>query len=134
MAGLVYSPRDSVFRKPRQKRIAILFFTEAAVQCVNLTCYLIPNAYLLRNYCNEQAPLIFYCGWVRWTCWNTVRCFSSLYSKYSIMCTGPSDISLLQAWLSLAHKLTAWSECGHDLASMNCTPCLYQSEQHLAAV
>ena len=59
-------------RRPRQKRNAILFFTEAAVQCLNLTFYLIPNLYLLFRPCHELMPIIFWCGWVRWTCWNTV--------------------------------------------------------------
>ncbi|DBB14802.1 TPA: hypothetical protein ACH3X3_004411 [Trebouxia sp. C0006] len=57
---------------PRQKRSAILFFTEAAVQSVNLLFYLVPNAYLLTDPCLQQTPLIFWSGWVRWTCWNTL--------------------------------------------------------------
>ncbi len=60
------------YRTPRQERSAILFFTEAAVQSVNLLFYLVPNAYLLTDPCLQQTPLIFWSGWVRWTCWNTV--------------------------------------------------------------
>ena len=59
-------------RTPRQKRSAILFFIEAAVQSVNLLFYLVPNAYILTNTCLQQVPLVFWSGWVRWTCWNTV--------------------------------------------------------------
>ncbi len=59
-------------RKPRQKRNAILFFMEAAVQCLNLTFYLIPNTYILCRPCHQLTPLVFWSGWVRWTCWNTV--------------------------------------------------------------
>ncbi|DBB01839.1 TPA: hypothetical protein ACH3X1_000447 [Trebouxia sp. C0004] len=57
---------------PRQKRSAILFFTEAAVQSVNLLFYLVPNAYILTNTCLQQTSLVFWSGWVRWTCWNTL--------------------------------------------------------------
>ena len=59
-------------RKSRQRKSAILFFTEAAVQSLNLLSYLIPNVYIYTDYCLIQAPLTFWCGWVRWTCWNTV--------------------------------------------------------------
>ena len=62
----------SMFRRPRQKRNATLFFTEAAVQCLNLLFYLLPNIYVLRQPCNQLAPFVFWSGWVRWTCWNLV--------------------------------------------------------------
>ena len=59
-------------RKVRRKRNATLFFIEAAVQSVNLVFYIVPNIYLLKEPCYFFGHVIFWCGWVRWTCWNTV--------------------------------------------------------------
>ena len=60
-------------RKVRRKRNATLFFIEAAVQSVNLVFYIVPNIYILKRPCYFFGHVIFWCGWVRWTCWNTVR-------------------------------------------------------------
>ncbi len=59
-------------RKVRRKRNATLFFIEAAVQSVNLVFYIVPNIYLLKEPCYFFGHVVFWCGWVRWTCWNTV--------------------------------------------------------------
>ena len=59
-------------RDPKFKRLTILFLAEAAVQGVNLVCYILPNLYLLCNPSGFYSPLINWCGWLRWTCWNTV--------------------------------------------------------------
>ena len=75
-----------VHRKPRQKRNAILFFSEAAVQCLNLLFYLLPNIYVLRQPCDQLAAFIFWSGWVRWSCWNTVRLNASASSHLSLTC------------------------------------------------
>ena len=64
-----------------------LHAVEAAVQWVNLVFYLAPNAYVLSNPCKVQTPFILVCGFVRWTCWNTVSlklcilsCIMQLYT------------------------------------------------------
>ena len=59
-------------RKVRRKRNATLFFIEAAVQSVNLVFYILPNIYLLKEPCYFFGRVVFWCGWGRWTCWNTV--------------------------------------------------------------
>jgi len=60
-------------RNIRRKRNATLFFIEAAVQWVNLIFYTVSNAYLLKEPCYFFGRVVFWCGWIRWTCWNTVR-------------------------------------------------------------
>ncbi|DBA92558.1 TPA: hypothetical protein ACH3X1_002782 [Trebouxia sp. C0004] len=45
---------------------------EAAVQGINLVCYIIPNVYLLRDPSHFYSMVLNWCGWVRWTCWNTL--------------------------------------------------------------
>ncbi len=66
-------PCDTALRrKVRRKRNATLFFIEAAVQSVNLVFYIVPNIYLLKEPCYFFGRVVFWCGWVRWTCWNTV--------------------------------------------------------------
>ena len=62
----------ALFRKTRRKRNATLFFIEGAVQWLNLVFYVIPNIYLVIKPCYWISHVIFWCGWVRWTCWNTV--------------------------------------------------------------
>ncbi|KAL0038251.1 hypothetical protein WJX79_010181 [Trebouxia sp. C0005] len=55
-----------------RKRVTILFMVEAAVQGINLVCYIIPNVYLLHNPSHFYSVVVNWCGWVRWTCWNTL--------------------------------------------------------------
>ena len=76
-------------RTPRRKRNAILFFTEAAVQWLNLIFYILPNAYLLIKPCKWGSPFVFWCGWIRWTCWNTVSlCCAVLCCAGALPCCG----------------------------------------------
>ena len=56
----------------RQKRSAILIFTENLVQCVNLTFYTMPNVYLIKRPCALTDPFLRRCAYIRWTCWNSV--------------------------------------------------------------
>ena len=60
------------------KRNAMLFFIEGAVQWLNLVFWVVPNVYLLVNPCYFYGGAIFWCGWARWTCWNTVSFAASL--------------------------------------------------------
>ena len=62
----------AVSRKTRRKRNATLFFIEGAVQWLNLVFWVIPNVYLVVKPCYLLSRVVFWCGWVRWTCWNTV--------------------------------------------------------------
>ncbi len=100
------------YRTPRQKRSAILFFTEAAVQSVNLLFYLVPNAYLLTDPCLQQTPLIFWSGWVRWTCWNTVG--SSIAFDCLSCCQCCCDA------LCCNHCAHASHQCLHMLSCLVC--------------
>ncbi len=86
----------SKYRALRQKRSAILFFIEAAVQRVNLLFYLVPNAYILTNTCLQQAPIVFWSGWVRWTCWNTVSLTTAAQYLFGCLscCQGYGDVLL----------------------------------------
>ena len=63
----------AVPRKTRRKRNATLFFIEGAVQWLNLVFWVTPNMYLVVKPCYFLSHVVFWCGWVRWTCWNTVR-------------------------------------------------------------
>lgn len=69
---LCYSNLQMACRSLRQQRSAGLIFVENVVQCVNLTFYTMPNVYLNQRPCNITDPFLFWCAWVRWTCWNTV--------------------------------------------------------------
>jgi len=90
------------YRTPRQKRSAILFFTEAAVQSVNLLFYLVPNAYILTNTCLQQTPLVFWSGWVRWTCWNTVSL--SVVAQYLLAASHVAKARLMSCCVSTVCK------------------------------
>ena len=70
------------YRQARRKRHATLFLTEAAVQLVNLLCYIIPNCSQLQHPCQWNFPLFKWCGWIRWTCWNTVSLVMSCPSPH----------------------------------------------------
>lgn len=59
-------------RLPKRKRHTILFLAETALQGVNLVCYIAPNIYLLFNPFAFYSRVVSWCGWVRWTCWNSV--------------------------------------------------------------
>ena len=59
-------------RKAKRKRYTDLFLMETAVQWLNLVAYITPNIYLLCNTYAFDSSVVFWCGWVRWTCWNTV--------------------------------------------------------------
>lgn len=59
-------------RLPKRKRHTVLFLTETALQGVNLVCYMAPNIYLLCKPFAFYSRVVSWCGWVRWTCWNTV--------------------------------------------------------------
>lgn len=61
-----------MFRWPRRKRILTLHAVEAMVQLINLVFYLAPNVYVVRNPCDVETTFILVCGFVQWTCWNTV--------------------------------------------------------------
>lgn len=76
----------AVFRKTRRKRNATLFFIEGTVQWLNLVFWVAPNIYLLVKPCYYLANVIFWCGWVRWTCWNTV---SLCHDCLVLWCTYP---------------------------------------------
>lgn len=82
-------------RKTRRKRNAILFFAEGAVQWLNLVFWVAPNIYLLLNPCRFLGKPILWCGWVRWTCWNTV------------------SLLLISFWTSAAYCCCCW----HCIAS-----------------
>lgn len=69
---LRHSNLQTACRSLRQRRSATLIFIENVVQCVNLTFYTMPNVYLNQRPCNITDPFLFWCAWVRWTCWNTV--------------------------------------------------------------
>ncbi len=64
---------------------------EAAVQGINLVCYIIPNIYLLRNPSHFYSIVVNWCGWIRWTCWNTVS------SIHCVICINAYPISALVA-------------------------------------
>ena len=73
-------------RTPRRKRNAILFFTEAAFQWANLVFYILPNALLLARPCKWGNPSIFWFGWARWTCWNTVSpCYRCMHPQLGMV-------------------------------------------------
>ena len=66
------------FRKTRRKRSAAFLYVEGAVQWLNLVFWVVPNIYLLLKPCYFLGPVVFWCGWVRWTCWNTVTWYQPL--------------------------------------------------------
>ena len=59
-------------RKAKRKRYTDLFLIETFVQWVNLVFYVMPNIYLLCKAYAFHSPVVYWCGWARWTCWNTV--------------------------------------------------------------
>lgn len=63
---------ESSCRKPKRKRHTVLFLTETALQGINTLAYIAPNIYVLCAPDHFLSPAIYWCGWVRWTCWNTV--------------------------------------------------------------
>ncbi|KAA6426189.1 MAG: hypothetical protein FRX49_04041 [Trebouxia sp. A1-2] len=69
---VMQAQRQNKSWKIRRKRNATLFFIEAAVQWVNLLFYIVSNAYLLKEPCYFFGRVVFWCGWIRWTCWNTL--------------------------------------------------------------
>ena len=71
-------PCAATCRSTRRKRNATLFFIEGTVQWLNLVFWVVPNVYLLVNPCYFLGQLIFWCGWARWTCWNTVSFAATL--------------------------------------------------------
>lgn len=62
-------------RKARRKRHTVLFLVEVMVQWLNLAFYITPNVYLLLHRCLFLFPAFKWCGWLSWTCWNTVGAF-----------------------------------------------------------
>lgn len=78
-------------RAAARKRLTFLFMVEAAVQGINLVCYIIPNIYLLRNPSHFYSIVVNWCGWIRWTCWNTVS------SIHCVICINAYPISALSA-------------------------------------
>ena len=40
---------------------------------INVSFFIVPNAYVLYNHCGVFAELVAVSGFIRWTCWNTVR-------------------------------------------------------------
>lgn len=63
-----------MYRLGRRKRIAILHTIEIGTQFVNLVFYLAPNVYVLLNPCDIFTKnFIYWAGFVRWTCFNTVK-------------------------------------------------------------
>ena len=78
-------------RAAARKRLTFLFMVEAAVQGINLVCYIIPNIYLLRNPSHFYSIVVNWCGWIRWTCWNTVS------SIHCVICINAYPLSALSA-------------------------------------
>ena len=72
-----------VYRLGRRKRIAILHTIETATQFVNLVFYLAPNVYVLLNPCDIFVKnFLYWAGFVRWTCFNTVRLGITCFITY----------------------------------------------------
>ena len=72
---------------------------EAAVQGINLVCYIIPNVYLLCNPSHFYSIVVNWCGWVRWTYWNTVS------SIHHVICMNVYSISILVALYNGVHNV-----------------------------
>ena len=45
---------------------------------INISFFVVPNAYVLYNHCAVFAELVAVSGFIRWTCWNTVRALVAL--------------------------------------------------------
>ena len=59
-------------RQAKRWRGTVLFLVELAVQWLNLVFYIMPNVYLLLHRCEFLVEIFKWCGWLSWTCWNTV--------------------------------------------------------------
>ena len=98
--GPLYSKHVSLAcRSLRQKRSAILIFTENLVQCVNLTFYTMPNVYLIQRPCAITDPFLLWCAWVRWTCWNTVG-----FLLFIVICFLALEMYILCSSWCLMHR------------------------------
>ena len=107
---LCHSNLQMACRSLRQQRSAGLIFIENVVQCVNLTFYTMPNVYLNQRPCNITDPFLFWCAWVRWTCWNTVGCltFSNLLLKHdSFNMQGNVTVTVDKVHGVVGHRIVA---------------------------
>ena len=73
---------------PRRKTTVALFGLELAVQALNLTFYLAPNAYVLAQPCSWFLLPVHVFALVRWTCQNTVS-----YAQHC--CTPPAPCAAM---------------------------------------
>lgn len=84
-------------RSLRQKRSAILIFTENLAQCVNLTFYTMPNVYLIQRPCAISDPFLLWCAYIRWTCWNTVSFLLQLPAFWFLVICALLDLTATAA-------------------------------------
>lgn len=110
-------------RQAKRWRHTLLFLVELAVQWLNLLFYIMPNVYLLLHRCEFFADIFKWCGWLSWTCWNTVSHSPCIllhdardgYSKSSCEFVHCNDVSCMHySWKSTSHMWDKQDVLIHD--------------------
>ena len=58
---------------PQWHVLAVHALNDDMLLQINVSFFIVPNAYVLYNHCGVFAELVAVSGIIRWTCWNTVR-------------------------------------------------------------
>ncbi|KAK9865737.1 hypothetical protein WJX84_003638 [Apatococcus fuscideae] len=56
----------------RRKFVALIHFSELVTQACNLCAFLISNSFIRHGTCTWFHPIVYWCNFIQWTCWNTI--------------------------------------------------------------
>lgn len=91
--------KGDAHRQAKRWRHTLLFLVELAVQWLNLVFYIVPNVYLLLHRCEFLVEIFKWCGWLSWTCWNTVTHSLGIFLALPLLCLQQAFPSCTSAFI-----------------------------------
>ena len=56
----------------RRYKTTVVLMAETISQIINLIVFILPNAYVLARPCGWRDPIVLWCNFVSFSCWNTL--------------------------------------------------------------